>query len=90
MSQNQTVHSVLYVDIGSVNTRVSLYDQTDGKFAYIGAASANSAAGDAEQSEYLGVVEAIKNSNAQPSEEFWTGTKTSSCQLNSITAALTR
>ena len=60
MSQNQTVHSVLYVDIGSVNTRVSLYDQTDGKFAYIGAASANSATGDAEQSEYLGVVEAIQ------------------------------
>jgi hypothetical protein len=33
-------HTVLYVVIGSVNTRVCLFDRMDDKYSFIGAASA--------------------------------------------------
>ncbi len=60
---NQTAESmnnILHIDIGSVNTRVCLFEKVKGTFSFVGAASSKTARHNPDRSEYLSVVEAIQ------------------------------
>jgi hypothetical protein len=58
MNQPQDIAStVLYLDIGTVKTRVSLFDYRDQSYLFIGAASAATSGGDSNYSIYSGVVD---------------------------------
>ncbi|NMB93170.1 MAG: hypothetical protein GYA26_03030 [Flexilinea flocculi] len=61
MNQPQDIaRTVLYLDIGTVNTRVSLFDYRDQSYLFIGAASAATSGGDSNYSIYSGVVDAVR------------------------------
>ncbi|GAP39366.1 glutamate mutase L [Flexilinea flocculi] len=61
MNQPQDLaRTVLYLDIGTVNTRVSLFDYRDQSYLFIGAASAATSGGDSNYSIYSGVVDAVR------------------------------
>ncbi|HNY94269.1 MAG TPA: glutamate mutase L [Flexilinea sp.] len=60
MNRNQDIHTVLYVDIGSVNTRVCLFDRMDDQYSFIGAASATTSGDITNQFEYLNVIQAVE------------------------------
>ncbi len=60
MSDNEReIRSVLYIDIGSVNTRVCLFDKNENHFSFHAAASAKTSYQQPDRSEYLGIVEAV-------------------------------
>lgn len=59
-SKPTTPQSVLSVDIGTINTRVCLFDIRAGKFRFVGSASDRTTHLDREKSEYVGVISAVR------------------------------
>lgn len=61
MNQSQDLaRTVIYIDIGTVNTRISLFDYRDHSYQFIGAASAATSGVDSNYSVYSGVVDAVR------------------------------
>ncbi|MHC1773125.1 MAG: glutamate mutase L [Flexilinea sp.] len=61
MSQPQDpAKTVLYIDVGTINTRISLFEFVGNKYSFVGAASACTTKTDSEISEYTGIVEAAR------------------------------
>lgn len=64
------IRSVLFFDIGSVNTRVCLFDKTDGRFSFSAAATAKTAHLRPDRSEYLSIVDAAAKLERSAKRKF--------------------
>ena len=59
-TQNETIDVVLTIDIGAINTRVSLFDRKDERYHFTGTASARTVYADGGEIEYPSVSGAVK------------------------------
>ncbi len=71
MSQPQNLaKTVIYVDLGTVNTRICLFDHQDHSYVFVGAASAATSNTDLNSSVYSGVVDAVRKLERATKRKF--------------------
>lgn len=59
-AQDETIDVVLTIDIGAINTRVSLFDRENGRYRFTGTTSGRTVYSDGGEVEYLSVSNAIQ------------------------------
>ena len=59
-TQDETIDVVLTIDIGAINTRVSLFDRENGRYRFTGTTSGRTVYSDGGEVEYLSVSNAIQ------------------------------
>lgn len=59
-TKEETIDVVLTIDIGSINTRVSLFDRDNGRYHFTGTASGRTVYSDSGEVEYLSISNAVQ------------------------------
>lgn len=60
VKENETIDIVLTIDIGTINTRVSLFEKNGGRYHFTGTASGRTIYSDGGEIEYLSVSSAVE------------------------------
>ena len=58
--ENETIDIVLTIDIGTINTRVSLFEKNGGRYHFTGTASGRTVCSDSGEIEYVSISGAVE------------------------------
>ncbi len=68
--ENETIDIVLTIDIGAINTRVSLFERNGGKYRFAGTASGRTVYSESGEAEYLSVSGAVQKLESAAGRHF--------------------
>ena len=69
-TKNETIDIVLTIDIGAINTRVSLFEKSGGRYQFTGTASGRTVYSDGGEVEYLSVSNAVRKLESAVGRHF--------------------
>ena len=69
-NENETIDIVLTIDIGAINTRVSLFEKSAGRYQFAGTASGRTVYSDGGEIEYLSVSGAVQKLESAVGRHF--------------------